>query len=96
MIFKVCLYFLDDGADGDDDCVATCLIAAGSSYFILFVVCCVYQNPCSIAITIFGKEGAGCFHYENTPIQIYRKCHLKKTEKFQIKPLIFFIILLKT
>ena len=24
-------------------------------------------------------------HYENTPIQIYRKCHLKKTENFQIK-----------
>ena len=24
-------------------------------------------------------------HYENTPIQIYRKFHLKKTEKCQIK-----------
>ena len=24
-------------------------------------------------------------HYENTPIQIYRKFHLQKTEKFQIK-----------
>ena len=24
-------------------------------------------------------------HYENTPIQIYRKFHLKKTENFQIK-----------
>ena len=24
-------------------------------------------------------------HYENTPIQIYRKVHLKKTEHFQIK-----------
>ena len=35
-------------------------------------------------------------HYENTPIQIYRKCHLK-TEQFQIKKnLIFFIFLLKT
>ena len=24
-------------------------------------------------------------HYENTPIQIYRKIHLQKTENFQIK-----------
>ena len=24
-------------------------------------------------------------HYKNTPIQIYRKFHLKKTENFQIK-----------
>ena len=24
-------------------------------------------------------------HYENTPIQIYRKFHLKKTENFRIK-----------
>ena len=29
-------------------------------------------------------------HYENTPIQIYRKFHLQKTENFQIKNLIFF------
>ena len=35
-------------------------------------------------------------HYENTPIQIYRKFHLQKTENFQIKILIFFIFLLKT
>ena len=24
-------------------------------------------------------------HYENTPIQIYRKFHLQKTENFQVK-----------
>ena len=36
-------------------------------------------------------------HYENTPIQIYRKFHLQKTENFQIKKkLWFFIFLLKT
>ena len=35
-------------------------------------------------------------HYENTPIQIYRKIHLQKIENFQIKTLIFFIFLLKT
>ena len=28
-----------------------------------------------------------CTHYENTPIQIYRKIHLQKTENFQIKTL---------
>ena len=28
---------------------------------------------------------ANLTHYENTPIQIYRKFHLQKTEKFQIK-----------
>ena len=38
-----------------------------------------------------------CLNYENTPIQIYRKWHLKKkTENFQIKTLICFIFLLKT
>ena len=31
-------------------------------------------------------------HYENTPIQIYRKFHHQKTENFQIKILIFFHI----
>ena len=35
-------------------------------------------------------------HYENTPIQIYRKFHLQKLNIFQIKTLIFFIFLLKT
>ena len=36
-------------------------------------------------------------HYENTPIQIYRKFHLKKNEIFQIKNShIFFVFLLKT
>ena len=35
-------------------------------------------------------------HYENTPIQIYRKFHLQKIENFQIKTLILFIFLLKT
>ena len=36
------------------------------------------------------------YHYENTPIQIYRKESPPKTESFQIKILIFFIILFKT
>ena len=35
-------------------------------------------------------------HSENTPIQIYWKFHLQKLKKFQIKILVFFIILLKT
>ena len=35
-------------------------------------------------------------HYENTPIQIYRKFHHQKNDNFQIKILIFFIFLLKT
>ena len=35
-------------------------------------------------------------HYENKPIQIYRKFHLQKQKKIQIKTLIFFIFLLKT
>ena len=37
------------------------------------------------------------FHYENMPIQIYRKFHLQKTDNFQMQTLlIFFIFLLKT
>ena len=31
-------------------------------------------------------------HYENLPIQVYRKFHLQKTENFQIKTLILFYI----
>ena len=34
-------------------------------------------------------------HYKNSPIQVYRKFHLQKTENFQIKTLILFIFLLK-
>ena len=30
-------------------------------------------------------SGSGIWHYENTPIQIYRKFHLQKTENVQIK-----------
>ena len=35
-------------------------------------------------------------HYENTPIQIYRKFHFQKLKIFRKKTLIFFIFLLKT
>ena len=34
----------------------------------------------------------GFLHYENTPIQIYRKFYLQKTENFQIKTLDMFHI----
>ena len=49
----------------------------------------------------FSGTSKGCkmdieIHYENMPIQIYRKFHLQKTENFQIRKLIFFIFLLKT
>ena len=33
----------------------------------------------------FPQICCGYMHYENTPIQIYRKFHLQKTENFQIK-----------
>ena len=33
------------------------------------------------------KEEYFSFHYENTPIQIYRKFHLQKGENLQIKKL---------
>ena len=35
-------------------------------------------------------------HYENTPIQIYRKFHFQKTENFQIKNSDIFHISAKT
>ena len=40
--------------------------------------------------------GALTKHYENKPIQIYRKFHPQKTENFQIKNSDIFIFLLKT
>ena len=38
-----------------------------------------------------GWGGVNFLHYENTPIQTYRKFHHQKTASFQIKNLIFFI-----
>ena len=38
-------------------------------------------------LSILNDDNA---HYENTPIQIYRKFHLQKTENFQIKKLWYF------
>ena len=35
-------------------------------------------------------------HYENTPIQIYRKFHFQKLKSFRLKTLVFFIFMLKT
>ena len=43
-----------------------------------------------------GIVSAALGHYENTPIQKYRKFPLQKTEKNSDKKLIFFIFLLKT
>ena len=45
---------------------------------------------------IFDEDWPTGFHYENTPMQIYRKFHLLKLEIFRQKTLIFFIFLLKT
>ena len=41
-----------------------------------------------------GKVSAR--HYENMPIQIYRKFHLQKLKIFRLKTLIFFTFVLKT
>ena len=47
---------------------------------------------CLLAITKLIRQSVikqayqgQCYHYENTPIQIHRKFHRKKTENFQIK-----------
>ena len=37
------------------------------------------------------KEKKQWLHYENTPIQIYRKFHLQKLKIFRKKNLIFFV-----
>ena len=56
-------------------------------------------------LNCFKEVSAGCIalhsellnmHYENTPIQIYRKFHLQNLIIFSKKILIFFIFLLKT
>ena len=39
----------------------------------------------SVMICLFFLFVSSAGHYENTPIQIYRKFHLKKHENFQIK-----------
>ena len=44
--------------------------------------------------TFYGRHTAQ--HYENMPIQTYRRFHLQKRKNFQIKTPIFFIFLLKT
>ena len=50
-----------------------------------------YQSEAIINLLVDSTE-----HYENTPIQIYRKFLPPKTERFRKKFLIFFIFLLKT
>ena len=45
-----------------------------------------------IDIPICNKIYVQIQHYENTPIQMNRKFHLKKTENFQIKNSIIFHI----
>ena len=69
-------------------------------------VCCSNTQELFFMYKIRGAYGLHKFrcthiilkfpHYENTPIQTYRKIYHQKNEKFQIKILIFFIFLLKT
>ena len=47
----------------------------------------MHVPPCTTSLNI---------HYENTPIQIYRKFHLQKLKNFGLKTLIVFIFLLKS
>ena len=55
--------------------------------FIVLLLCLL--DPDRNCDHLFLKEGAGYFgfrhasHYENTPIQIYRKFHLQKLKIFR-------------
>ena len=44
----------------------------------------------------FAQSLGTVLHYENTPIQIYRKFHLQKLKIFRLKTLLLFKFLLKT
>ena len=63
--------------------------------YLLDVYDCLDVRVCSSDHDVWWKLDKDA-HYENTPIQIYRKFHLQKPENFQIKTLINFIFILKT
>ena len=63
-------------------------------FFFFDAVQCSYALDCGISWVYCISEA---IHYENTPIQIYRKIHVQKLNNFRYKKtLIFFIFLLKT
>ena len=65
----------------------------GASYsaFLWFVDCALPVIVCLLfPVSVFDG-----YHYENTPIHIYRKFHLLKLKNFRQKTLMFFIFLLK-
>ena len=43
-------------------------------------------------VDIFSQKGYCSFHYENTPIQVYRKFHVQKLKIFRQKTLDNFLI----
>ena len=51
---------------------------------------------CHLPSNIWIHQKVVKWHYENTPIQIYRKFHLQKLKIFRWKTLIFSLFLLKT
>ena len=53
------------------------IIFLSESFPVLFVKCSIY-----LRLRVFVMEGRRC-HYENTPIQIYRKFHLQKLKIFR-------------
>ena len=54
------------------------------NFHFLVVKFSVYLNR-HVFVMISGRGFCKDLHYENTPIQIYRKFHLQKTENVQIK-----------
>ena len=67
--------YLEEGLNGPHGCKSHWVLIA----YIIICICGV----CMVSLFFF-------FHYENTPIQIYRKFHLKKTRIFSDKKLWYF------
>ena len=74
----------------------------GAHIWSTFSVVAVHLLKEIMCSTMCGQLSESCAcancvtHYENSPIQIYRKFHLQKLKMFRWKTLIFFTFLLKT
>ena len=71
-------------------------MAKKSAFYICFVLKNHLMNVLNITLFYRKSRWNPKIHYKNTPIQIYWKFYLQKTENFQIKISDIFIFLLKT
>ena len=67
----------------------TCSELSGIGFYTKYLRFHLYMFPFQTSLGTITNVW-GTYHYENTPIQIYRKSHLQKLKNFRQKKMIFF------